>query len=938
MFFAANLILLVGLQAAQTPAAEANRSDSVFTRPYRIGIVAYDNITGRASKMAQQFAQIGHTVVFASGTAEEVLDWVDAGLVDIAVLSPGALAATSAVLNEKERISRRADGTYPTWDCRYLITPELPPSISPFASPKRRGEGCYTYAPLCLIHRESLAKLQNEYKTTSKSLVDIIVRASRDGRLQFVFGDPMSLSGTIVPRAQLDSLNVDWFDYSELSFGHNDTLQLLLDSPEVIIANTVRHRVGFVFDGSVPSRPIPHKDSHLTNWFETRLQRMQSDLIVINLPPPPEPNELGGQGGVAPQPQIEESERQDPLGVTALPAEVWVVRADFEPEDISTLRAKLLTIRSPDGARRVFRHQHDCEQGNKETAIQQLAKRIQFWARSTRVSFGGNGKTRYISLREILDSMRHYYRRYGDRPRLALVLSGGGAKCAYQAGAIASIEEQIRAINDQASQPHGLPSPDIDLVVGTSGGALNALPTAIGVTAADNANASRLCDVWRSIDLVNLLDPYLAARILLGILIGMILIQATWFIDIIRDGIDRRLTKLTMSPPETRKKVVRAINLAYPVIRLARSGSLVRTRILLLLLIVAFMLTNTCCPSLIRDITPTSRLTYYLFWLPFRLSTVWIVIVLLVNSAWLVSHGYNRASSTMRFASIEVRVWRRGALFLTTLGLFCVFSAFFHKSLSQGDLMREQVVGHFQQILDGEIRQNRSNLGGLDQQETALSTAICDSTLNRRRDFVMTVSILGSSGTSDKYVYLPAQSSDSQPEYLQRAINIRRGSELSFVEDPTQIIRLVIASGTIFPVFPARPFIDPSGRSTDLYIVDGGFAHNIPIEAAVDWGATHIIAIEASPVADLRERGSFLQNIGVAFDHLFAQAQLTDMRSRQRVEIYVLRPSQEILKTLDFIPEHLDRAINVGYDDATKGRFHQNSRAPVFEIFETRDM
>jgi len=121
---------------------------------YRVGIVTYDDITGCKKAMERCFSEIG-TLRFAGGTAEEVLDRVTSGLVDIAVVSPGALAATGAPLRYRDRIKRIAEHKYPGWDARYLITPELLPTTNPFASEARRTVGGYVYEELILVDRES---------------------------------------------------------------------------------------------------------------------------------------------------------------------------------------------------------------------------------------------------------------------------------------------------------------------------------------------------------------------------------------------------------------------------------------------------------------------------------------------------------------------------------------------------------------------------------------------------------------------------------------------------------------------------------------------------------------------------------------------------------------------------------------------------------------
>src|SRR5205085_119574 len=100
-----------------------------------------------------------------------------------------------------------------------------------------------------------------------------------------------------------------------------------------------------------------------------------------------------------------------------------------------------------------------------------------------------------------------------ERPlRLALVLSGGGAKCAYQAGAIAAIENKLKEFNQQ----HKGKEIDIDLVVGTSGGAINALVTALGVT--KEADGQKLLrHTWQAFHQRDFFQPSLPFNVIFGI-------------------------------------------------------------------------------------------------------------------------------------------------------------------------------------------------------------------------------------------------------------------------------------------------------------------------------------------------------------------------------------------------------------------------------------
>jgi NTE family protein len=71
------------------------------------------------------------------------------------------------------------------------------------------------------------------------------------------------------------------------------------------------------------------------------------------------------------------------------------------------------------------------------------------------------------------------------RPKLALVLSGGGARAAYQAGVLRAIADWL---------PPGVPTP-FTVVCGTSAGAINAAAIAAGAKNFTVAT-KRLCELW----------------------------------------------------------------------------------------------------------------------------------------------------------------------------------------------------------------------------------------------------------------------------------------------------------------------------------------------------------------------------------------------------------------------------------------------------------
>ncbi len=123
-----------------------------------------------------------------------------------------------------------------------------------------------------------------------------------------------------------------------------------------------------------------------------------------------------------------------------------------------------------------------------------------------------------------------------------------------------------------------------------------------------------------------------------------------------------------------------------------------------------------------------------------------------------------------------------------------------------------------------------------------------------------------------------------------------------------------MASGAIYPVFPARVFHDFPRIGQHIEIVDGSFAHRSPVEAAVLWGATHIILIQADP-DELVPRGSFGANIAAALTHLYEQAQLTDLRTRQQAMVFNLAPRPPHIGLLDFASNLIDASIAKGYQE-----------------------
>jgi NTE family protein len=94
-----------------------------------------------------------------------------------------------------------------------------------------------------------------------------------------------------------------------------------------------------------------------------------------------------------------------------------------------------------------------------------------------------------------------------QRHRTALVLSGGGARGAYEAGVVAALFERVL--------PRLPPGFEFDVVSGTSVGAIHAAYVAASSGEDTEARAGRLVETWATMDLADVFD--LGLRDLLGI-------------------------------------------------------------------------------------------------------------------------------------------------------------------------------------------------------------------------------------------------------------------------------------------------------------------------------------------------------------------------------------------------------------------------------------
>ena len=654
----------------------------------------------------------------------------------------------------------------------------------------------------------------------SKSIVEL----SEQGKLRVLLVDPRSASGNIIPRMALEKIGVKLKEEDvTYTYSHSQLLQLLARDKHTDGTVTI----GFVWDDAC---------QNVTGVAE--------QLKVVNFP------ELGEQ---------------------AIPHDAFVLNSDF-PQMNELLEVIQENIESdPDSP---FR-QLSTGSEPYETLGRNAIHLGQSEPRLTRKDMQGIGKM-----------LLHAYRNQSpENPfRLAFVLSGGGAKCAYQVGAVSEIENAIATIN--ANNDSDI---SVDLVVGTSGGAINAVPVAMGMSSTPEGQETWE-SVWMDLDQRKIVLPARSVRMNVGIWLACLqMLILIIVLRIVVRGITQR-----------NKRLYRwALGLGA-------------TELILYLL----------------PITPWTMLGHnhllHHVWLWLALGAEYTAITMLLL-------GVMGFISELRFRkrsidSQKVRRLRIGlVLTVASLGLplLQIGTMFLGQTtLSTGDGMVRQIYQGFLELTEAHVQQTHQtaveeNGGDVNEQLKTLSKNVVTQG-HVHRDLILTATAIAKnrdSLPSDLYFYLPSPSSDSSPQFWKRGINMG--------EHPQELLNIVLGSSSIYPAFPGRQLQDVPQSGDRIELVDGGFAHNAPLEAAVLWGATHIILIDAAPPR-MRDGTNLADSMLRGFGHLFRQSQLSDQRSRDQVVVFSLEAQfHPRLCVLDFANVLIREGIRAGRQDVLLAERHQ---------------
>jgi predicted acylesterase/phospholipase RssA/ABC-type phosphate/phosphonate transport system substrate-binding protein len=563
------------------------------------------------------------------------------------------------------------------------------------------------------------------------------------------------------------------------------------------------------------------------------------------------------------------------LGRLRMPPDALLVRADL-PQ-----RARLRTAlgeQGPTSAGTVFHVESNWQAG---------AADVRSWLDA--VGTPASDRLMRLDLEELGSLLFHEARAQAAPLRLAIVFSGGGAKCSYQIGAIRAIEEKLAQLRAET----GDPSLDVSLVVGTSGGAINALPVAMGMS-----RTAPLCDelaaVWRSLDQRAIIRPALVVR----------LNMALWFASL--------------------QFLVFSWVCGY---RLTDQG---RTGLIRWLLCLGVGVAEVLFSHLPFDpwnaLGPRPALHRLYLLLSFGAEGAgWILISTALVGLALRAAGAEDRPWPQRFRRM-VRVAAMAGIIV--LPLVQAWTILGHEpTLSESAGIEHTLLDRFTHLVAAKQQaEGRSSSRAADP---AADSREALKVLSRRimgegllvRDLVLTGSVLGERGIDlppDLYFWASAGRTTAPPTFGMHSIALASRPEL--------LLDALMGSGAIYPVFPARVLHDfpRTGQSTE--IVDGSFAHRSPVEAAVLWGATHIILIQADPDEPV-PRGSFGANVSAALTLLYDQAQLIDVRTKQQAMLFNLAPRPPHIGLLDFAGNLIDASLVKGYREV-RGEFDAGGLQP----------
>jgi len=452
-----------------------------------------------------------------------------------------------------------------------------------------------------------------------------------------------------------------------------------------------------------------------------------------------------------------------------------------------------------------------------------------------------------VDLDDLVATLQHYNATHPKPARFGVVLAGGGAKCSYQAGAMRALEEKLAAARL-----------DVDVVVGTSGGAINAISVAMGLPRTE-AGYADVKTAWSALDQREIICPPRAVRVNMwcwfASIAGLIILALSYRLRL-HSGVALCLTALLGG------LMTWASHLSLPWFR------------------------------------QHSTVQHAWAWLSWGIEGAGILLMV----AAFLGIFLRKKNLTLPLARLLIA----GVTLLPLVQTWTI--CFGEEYVSENKGLEAILTRSFGKLVNGECaRRNLPAVTGATMQD--LSRGVFERKL-LQRDLVLTASPL-----TDPKLKLPGEFYFyASPQGHPAPGFGRRGVALA--DRPELLFDALLGSAAIYPLFPSRHIDDLPAPGQSVELVDGSFAHRSPLEAAVAWGATHVLLIEAS-TQEVSPRGKLLDNFGAALNYLYDEAQLVDVRMKGQTALFTLYPSVPHIGLLDFSAGFIEASIEKGYREAS---------------------
>lgn len=518
-------------------------------------------------------------------------------------------------------------------------------------------------------------------------------------------------------------------------------------------------------------------------------------------------------------------------------------------------------------------------------------------------------------------------------PRVAIVLSGGGAAGAYQAGVLSALLSALEDGSATASD-RKLPVLRPALVVGTSVGAINAVALALTTAAARSSPERAGLEMWKEIgsrDVLSssregrqLFDWRLQAfrafgqyRLYLGVLTFAIVLcfQTDAFLVLV--------SSLTPLPHRARWILVAVlVALAFSWRFVHRSDTATIFPVLALFF-GAHLILPRYRARLLAFLGPASLATGAVFvacaalsgWRQ-SLAFLWFGLFALLAGAvsatlvgrWKKEMGEipEKLRSAYGVGRLMFKKWASranrlrfgfaaGTLILLPFSLLELLAE--DRAVFESARLTATLAERFCRMSGGEPLHCSS--ASIEE----VSARVRDTIARERVDLVLTATDFSSVATGGR------------PRDVFFASRIPPGMEkehsevwVEISENRGRLIEMVIASASIFPGLPPHDLtklLVPGGARESFRLIDGGYLHNIPIEAALRMRATHLVIVRVQPESVLgattpEESQPLWTSLLQTFSLLLERAQSDDLHAFRGEPAYVIAPIERTVGVGDF--------------------------------------